>query len=123
MILVAATLYGFGKTFFWPTMLGVVSERFPKGGALTLEHHGGVGMLAVGILGNPLLGQHPGQSGRSGTERASHPAIHATVMAPTKTSVFGQYQPVDDDKVKAADARSGSKSSKKRRKGQRRACT
>ena len=25
-ILLAATLYGFGKTFFWPTMLGVVAE-------------------------------------------------------------------------------------------------
>jgi fucose permease len=36
MILAAATLYGFGKTFFWPTMLGVAAEQFPKGGALTL---------------------------------------------------------------------------------------
>ena len=34
--ILAATVYGFGKTFLWPTMLGVVSERFPKGGALTL---------------------------------------------------------------------------------------
>ena len=32
----AATVYGIGKTFLWPTMLGVVSERFPRGGALTL---------------------------------------------------------------------------------------
>ena len=30
MIFVAATLYGFGKTFFWPTMLGVVSEQTPE---------------------------------------------------------------------------------------------
>ena len=29
MIFVAATLYGFGKTFFWPTMLGVVSDQTP----------------------------------------------------------------------------------------------
>ena len=33
---VAATIYGIGKTFFWPTMLGVVSEQFPRGGAVTL---------------------------------------------------------------------------------------
>ena len=33
MIFAAATLYGFGKTFFWPTMLGVVAEQYPKGGA------------------------------------------------------------------------------------------
>ena len=30
MIFIFATLYGFGKTFFWPTMLGVVSEQCPK---------------------------------------------------------------------------------------------
>ncbi len=33
LIFAAATLYGVGKTFFWPTMLGVVAEQFPKGGA------------------------------------------------------------------------------------------
>ena len=31
MIFACATLYGFGKTFFWPTTLGVVSEQCPKG--------------------------------------------------------------------------------------------
>ena len=36
MILVVATLYGLGKTFFWPTMLGVVSEQCPKGGVFLL---------------------------------------------------------------------------------------
>ena len=36
-VLLAATLYALGKTFFWPSMLGVVAERFPKGGALTLN--------------------------------------------------------------------------------------
>jgi MFS family permease len=57
MILVAATLYGFGKTFFWPTMLGVVSEQTPKGGALTLNAISGIGMLAVGMLGTPFIGK------------------------------------------------------------------
>lgn len=56
MIFVAATLYGFGKTFFWPTMLGVVSEQCPKGGALTLNAISGIGMLAVGTLGFPYIG-------------------------------------------------------------------
>ena len=55
-ILGAATLYGFGKTFFWPTMLGVASEQTPKGGALTLNALGGIGMLAVGTLGFPYIG-------------------------------------------------------------------
>ena len=55
-IMVAATVYGIGKTFFWPTMLSVVSERFPRGGALTLGAIGGVGMLSAGFLGGPGLG-------------------------------------------------------------------
>lgn len=55
-IFVAATLYGIGKTFFWPTMLGVVSEQCPKGGALTLNAISGIGMLAVGTLGFPYIG-------------------------------------------------------------------
>jgi MFS family permease len=53
----AATLYGVGKTFFWPTMLGVVSEQSPKGGALTLNAISGIGMLAVGTLGFPFIGK------------------------------------------------------------------
>jgi MFS family permease len=56
MIFVAATLYGFGKTFFWPTMLGVTAEQCPKGGALTLNAISGIGMIAVGVLGTPYIG-------------------------------------------------------------------
>ncbi len=52
----AATIYGIGKTFYWPTMLGVISERFPKGGALALGFSGGVGMLSAGLLGGPGIG-------------------------------------------------------------------
>src|SRR5262249_55596918 len=55
-VIVAATIYGVGKTFFWPTMLGVVSERFPKGGALTMGTIAGVGMLSAGLLGSPGIG-------------------------------------------------------------------
>jgi MFS family permease len=56
MLFVAATLYGVGKTFFWPTSLGVVAEQTPKGGALTLNAIAGIGMLAVGVLGFPYIG-------------------------------------------------------------------
>lgn len=100
-ILAIATLYGVGKTFFWPTMLGIVSERFPKGGALTLNAISGVGMIAVGILGNPLFGYW------QDTDRAERlaqvaPAIHAKVLDDeAKSSVFGRYVPIDKDKVKA----------------------
>lgn len=56
IIFAAATLYAFGKTFFWPTMLGIAGEQTPRGGALTLNALGGIGMLAVGVLGFPYIG-------------------------------------------------------------------
>jgi MFS family permease len=56
MCFVAATVYGLGKTFFWPTMLGVISERFPKGGAIALGFCGGIGMISAGLLGGPGIG-------------------------------------------------------------------
>ena len=55
-IFIAATLYGLGKTFFWPTTLGVVAEQTPRGGALTLNAVSGIGMLTVGMLGAPIIG-------------------------------------------------------------------
>jgi hypothetical protein len=56
MVWVAVTVYSLGKTFLWPTMLGVVGERFPKGGALTMGAMGGIGMLSAGLLGGPGIG-------------------------------------------------------------------
>ena len=56
VFIAAATIYGIGKTFFWPTMLAVVSERFPRGGALTIGMVGGVGALSGGFLGTPGIG-------------------------------------------------------------------
>ncbi len=53
---VAVTIYGVGKTFLWPTMLGIVGERFPKGGAVTMGAIGGIGMLSAGLLGGPGIG-------------------------------------------------------------------
>ncbi len=51
----AATVFGVGKTYFWPTMLGVTSELFPKGGAATLAIMGGTGNLAVAFI-LPVMG-------------------------------------------------------------------
>jgi MFS family permease len=52
----AVTVYGIGKTFYWPTLLGVISERFPRGGALALGLSGGIGMISAGLLGGPGIG-------------------------------------------------------------------
>lgn len=46
----AATVFALGVCFFWPTMLGTVSERFPKTGALGLAIMGGAGMLSASIV-------------------------------------------------------------------------
>ena len=51
----AATVFGVGKTFFWPTMLGVTAEQFPRGGALLLALMGGAGMLSSAIA-IPIMG-------------------------------------------------------------------
>ena len=56
LIWVAFVLYAIGQTFYWPTMLGLVSEQFPKGGAMTLNTVSAMGLLTVGIFGFPFLG-------------------------------------------------------------------
>jgi len=52
----AATVFAFGVCYFWPTMLGVVAERVPKGGALALAVIGGLGGLFVNTVTTPLMG-------------------------------------------------------------------
>jgi MFS family permease len=51
----AATIFGIGKTYFWPTMLGITAEQFPRGGALLLSFVGGAGMLSVAVA-LPIMG-------------------------------------------------------------------
>jgi fucose permease len=49
IIFFAAVIFGMGVCFFWPTMLGFVSENLPKTGALGLNLMGGAGMFAVSL--------------------------------------------------------------------------
>lgn len=51
----AATIFGVGVSFYWPTMLSVTSERFPRGGAFLLAIMGGAGNLAVAFI-LPIMG-------------------------------------------------------------------
>jgi len=81
MCVLAATVYGIGKTFLWPTMLGVVSEQFPKGGAITIGAAGGVGMLAAGLLGGPGIGFLQDQNASANLQSAS-PAVFDRYKAP-----------------------------------------
>ena len=43
----SATLWGMGVCYFWPTVLSVVSERYPRGGALFLGLTGFAGGLSI----------------------------------------------------------------------------
>jgi MFS family permease len=101
-ILVAAAVYGVGKTFFWPTMLGVVAEQFPKGGALTLNAISGIGMLTVGVLGSPLIGYMQEMSAKSAIVEKMPEGTYERISA-EKTYFLGKYTGIDDNKV-AADA-------------------
>jgi MFS family permease len=49
MLFVAALIFGIGVCYFWPTMLGFVSENLPKTGAVGINLMGGAGMFAVSI--------------------------------------------------------------------------
>ena len=104
MILIAATLYAFGKTFFWPTMLGVVAERFPRGGAMTINTIAGVGMLSVGIVGAPFLGMIQDSAidkNLAAYDQVNSTAFHSNLVTDQKTSIFGEYMSVNQDKLKA----------------------
>ena len=57
MLFAAATIFAFGVCFFWPTMLGFVSENFPRTGALGLAIMGGAGMLSASYM-VPLIGKY-----------------------------------------------------------------
>jgi MFS family permease len=54
--MIALAVYALGKTFFWPTMLAVIGDRFPRTGAIAMSISGGIGMMSAGLLGGPGLG-------------------------------------------------------------------
>jgi MFS family permease len=55
MGLLAATLWGMGVCYMWPTMLGIASERFPKSGALGMGLIGGMASIVINY-GLKLIG-------------------------------------------------------------------
>ncbi|MCE9552484.1 MAG: MFS transporter, partial [Planctomycetes bacterium] len=107
-IFAAATLYAFGKTFFWPTMLGVVAEQCPKGGALTLNAISGIGMLAVGTLGFPYIGALQAEkqiTAVAGSQEINRqlPSLkengQLTVLEPRSVYEIIRYQGISDEKL------------------------
>ena len=49
MAYVTSAVFAVGICYFWPTMLGVTSERFPEGGALLMGLMGAAGMASAGF--------------------------------------------------------------------------
>jgi hypothetical protein len=96
----ALAVYAVGKTFFWPTMLAVVSDRFPRTGAVAISIMGGIGMMSAGLIGSPGLGY---AKDRFSAEAV--PAESKAAMIGSKESkwlVFNSVKTLDGDKLGAA---------------------
>jgi len=87
-VFLAATVYGVGKTFFWPTMLGVVSERFPRGGALTLGAMGAAGVFSGGLLGTTGIGYIQDYYSAGKLAQESPPLYETYAAADQKSFLF-----------------------------------
>ena len=83
---VALGIYAVGKTFFWPTMLAIVGDRYPKSGAVAMSIMGGIGMLSAGLIGGPGLGYCKDRFAGAELQRVS-PELFQTYKA-TKSSKF-----------------------------------
>ncbi len=70
---VAAAVFAVGICYFWPTMIGFVSENIPESGALGLSIMGGMGFLSVSIV-LPVMGRFLDLSG-SGAETLRYMAV------------------------------------------------
>ena len=55
LVFLSAGIFALGVAFFWPSMLGFVSENIPQSGALGLAIMGGIGFLGGAII-QPVLG-------------------------------------------------------------------
>lgn len=104
-IIIAATVYALGKTFFWGTMLGVVAEQFPKGGALTLNFTSAVGQMGVGVIGAVFLGTIQDKQldqNLAAYDTKNNTTLHSTYITQHKQSIFGKYEALDESKLSSA---------------------
>ena len=83
-IFAAATVFAVGVCYFWPTMLGFVSERIPKSGALGLGLMGTVGMAVVGLVTSPLMGEI--------ADRAAHGVLDEDEVAAVLADAAGALE-------------------------------
>jgi hypothetical protein len=101
--MVALGVYAVGKTFFWPTMLAVVGDRFPRTGAVAMSIMGGIGMMSAGLIGGPGLGYAKDRFTAEHLMETS-PAIYEQYRAPSpsKFLFFEEVHGLDGTKLSAA---------------------
>jgi hypothetical protein len=86
-------------------MIGIAGERFPKGGALTLNMITGVGMIGVGIVGAVYLGYIQDTEIDSKImeyDKDKNTALHSEYVTIEKKSIFGKYLSLDSEKLATA---------------------
>ncbi len=101
----AVLLYSIGKTFFWPTMLAVVGDRFPRTGAVAMSIMGGIGMLSVGQIGGPGLGYAKDRFAAEHLEQKGQKAVLEANKAERPSGLLGLFKevtPLDGAKMQAA---------------------
>jgi MFS transporter, DHA2 family, metal-tetracycline-proton antiporter len=101
----AMLLYSIGKTFFWPTMLAVVGDRFPRAGAVAMSIMGGIGMLSVGQIGGPALGYAKDRFTAEHLEEKGQQAVLDANKAEKPSGLLGLFKEVsalDGAKLQAA---------------------
>jgi len=101
----ALLVYAIGKTFFWPTMLAVVGDRFPATGAVAMSLMGGIGMMSAGLIGSPGLGYFKDRYASEELNKADT-ALHAEWKDSEKQSSFLMFDAVDPiDAKRLAEAK------------------
>ena len=99
----ALTVYAIGKTFFWPTMLAVVSDRYPQTGAVAISIMGGIGMLSAGLIGGPGLGYGKDRFAAESLQQTNAAAYaEAKAAAPSKFLFFSEVNAIDGKKLSDA---------------------
>jgi MFS family permease len=102
---IALTVYALGKTFFWPTMLAVASDRFPRTGAIAISIMGGLGMMSAGLIGSPGLGYAKDRfSGERLQTQNAAAYTEFKAATPSQWLFFGEVHGLDGQKVAAATA-------------------
>jgi MFS family permease len=101
--LLALGIYALGKTFFWPTMLAVVGDRFPRSGAVAMSIMGGIGMLSAGLIGGPGLGYAKDRFTAESLQKDA-PAAYASAKAGSESKFLflAPVTAVAGDKLEAA---------------------